>query len=114
MASGEWRDTDQKSRGCRVRTLLMESNILLRDACWITPPAPCKPNVPLERQLQCQLNRPGATDLVQRVEAPVESARPQALGEHLCRLPKRPLIHNRIGITKIRMIEDVKQLKPGL
>src|ERR1700743_151082 len=63
-----------------------------------------------ELQLERQLDRARCADLIQRTQAAVGTAGTQAGCQRLRRLPEQGVAKRSVGISKVRMIQDVKKL----
>src|SRR5262245_54695888 len=66
---------------------------------------------PLELQLQRQLNRSGAADLIERIEAAEPAGRPQAARQGLCGAAEQRTAQVPVRRAEVRVIEDVEHLR---
>ena len=64
----------------------------------------------LELQLERELDRARAADLVQRIEASVRVACSEAVRQRLRRISKKRTTYRIVGRAEIRMVEEVKEL----
>jgi len=65
-------------------------------------------------QLQRQLRRPRAADLIQRIEASILAAAAERGAQHLCRLAEQRRGHVVSRRSEVGVVEDVKQIRARL
>ena len=68
-----------------------------------------------EDKFKCQLDRPRAPDLVQRIEATALAATAEIIVQHLRRLPELGSIAEVVDwAAKVRVVKEVEEISPRL
>src|SRR6185503_5320776 len=63
-------------------------------------------------EFQCQLDRAGPADLVERVEAAAAATGAETVRERLRRAAEQGTGEDVVGTTEARVVEDVEELRP--
>ena len=63
----------------------------------------------LKLQLESQLRRARAADLIERAQAAVDSAASQTSSKHLRRLSEKVAAQDVHGISEIRVVEEIEE-----